>query len=289
MKQTIKIAILSALMVVSGSVMSANKPAMAVSDQALYPGNQTSGGNTIYTIDNYDFEAGEGFSPGLLDGQVGWTVFAASSVQPVIDTSDPSSGAQHVQIANDPNNGGGTLVGGFSPDLGAQPAGVENRVSVDVKITAGGGADYQVIGQAPSLGFLTWRVNLDWLGNIEVLDDTGGGLAFEDTGVPWPVNTYFNLQVITNPGGSPGIEYYLDGALIYSQVMMLSADNVEQVIVLSDNWQSSEVGNFDNLMIDTDYVEPAVPALPVPGLGTFGIILLSLGLLWTVRRKWVLS
>ena len=278
------------LVALSTQAISADtKPAASVSSKALTPGDGIQSVNTPSVIDNYDFEAGEGFAPGYLGGQAGWTVFVGSAVQPIIDNSDPSSGLQHVQIAEDAVAGTGTLVGGFSPDLGPQTAGVESRVSVDVKITSDNGADYDVAGQAPSLALLTWRVKFSWLGGIEVLDDTGGGLGWEDTGSVWPVNTYFNLEVITNPGGSPGIEYYIDGTLIYSQVLMFGADTIEQVVLIGDNWNAGEVANFDNLMIDTDYVAPtAGPALPVPGLGTLGLILLSLGLLFTVRRKLVL-
>jgi len=290
MKQVTKIALVAALMTLSSAAMSVDKPEPTVSLEAMSPGgDQASSGNNLFLIDNYDFEAGEGFSPGYLGGQVGWTVFAASTTQPVVDTSDPSSGSQHMLLTNDGANPSGTNIGGFSPDLGPQTAGAESRVSADFKITASGGADYYMAGQAPSLGFLTWQVDFNWLGNIYVYDDTGGGFGFEDTGVAWPVNTYFNLEIITNPGGSPGIEYYIDGSLIYTQQTMLSADTVEQVVIFHDNWQATDVGNVDNLMIDTDYVEPAAPAMPVPSLSTWGLILMSLGLLYIVRRKSLLQ
>lgn len=296
MKQMTKMMLIGALITLSSAAISANKPTVkperTVSLEAKSPGEGLSSVNTPYLVDNYDFEAGEGFTPGFLGGQVGWTVFLNSSLEPTIDNSNPSSGAQHYSMAEDISISWGTDVGGFSPDLGPQPAGVESRVSADIMITSSGGSDYYFLSQAPSLGFITWEVNFNWQGNIFVVDDLGGGFAYEDTGTPWPVNTYFNIEVVTNPGGSPGIEYYLDGILIWSQTAMLSADNVEQVVFYNDNFQfgSGETAYMDNLMIDTDSAgQPPAPAIPVPSLGTFGLILLSMGLLFTVRRKLVLS
>ncbi|GAA4817475.1 hypothetical protein GCM10023308_13220 [Marinicella pacifica] len=297
MNQISKVTLTIMLTTLSWAAISANKPTTkperAVTIEALSPDGQLSSVNTPFLVDSHGFEASEGFSLGFLGGQAGWTVFANSSVEPTIDNSNPASGSQHFRMAEDTSISWGTDVGGFSPDLGPQPAGVENRVNADFMISSSGGSDYYLIGQAPSLTFATWNVNFDWQGNIFVADDLGGGFAYEDTGVAWPVNSYFNFEVVTNPGGTAGVEYYLDGTLIWTQTTMLSAsDNVEQVVFYNDNFQfgSGETADMDNLMIDTDAAgQPPTPAMPVPGLGTFGIILLSLGLLWTVRRKWVLS
>lgn len=239
---------------------------------------------------NYGFEMFEGFSPGFLGGQAGWSVLVTgSTMQPIIDNSDPATGSQHMQLGQDTSLSVGTNIGGLSPDLGSQPSGNESRVSVDIKITAGLGASYTVFAQAPSTGQGTWNVNFDPMGNILVADNIGGGYVFIDSGTAWPVNTYFNLEVITNPGGTVGIDYYLNGTLFYSQVTMLFSDKVEQIAIYSDNNNSGDVANFDNLVIDNNYGSggPTGPATPVPSLSVFGLILLSLALLLTVRRKFV--
>lgn len=292
MKKLTKLALITALMALSSAAMSATKPERAVSLEAMSPGGDLSSVTTPFMVDNYGFEAGEGFSPGFLGGQAGWTVFANSTTQPIIDNSNPSSGSQHMRIENDASAGILVDIGGFSPDLGPQTPGVENRFSADFMISSSGGSDYYLVGQAPSLNAATWDVNFDWNGNIFVADDLGGGFAYEDTGVAWPVNTYFNIEVVTNPGGSPGVEYYLDGSLIWTQTVMLSAsDNVEQIVFFNDNFQvQGEVADMDNFMLDTDSLAgPAAPAMPVPSLSTWGLILMSLGLLYIVRRKSLLQ
>ncbi|MCX7544563.1 LPXTG cell wall anchor domain-containing protein [Marinicella gelatinilytica] len=237
----------------------------------------------------YFFEAGEGFSPGFLGGQAGWLVLSGSTAQPIIDNSDPANGTQHMQLGQDSSLPAGTNIGGLSPDLGPQPAGNESRVFIDVKITAISGSSYTVFAQAPSTAQGTWNVSFDSTGNILVADNIGGGYVYIDSGMDWPVNTYFRLEVITNPGGLPGIDYYLNGNLFYSQVTMLFSDKVEQIAIYSDNNNSGEVANFDNLVIDNNYGSggPTGPATPVPSLSVFGLILLSLALLLTVRRKFV--
>lgn len=210
-------------------------------------------------IDNYDFEAAEGFAPGFLGGQAGWTVFTVSSTQPTIEAINPSSGAQHMRMVNDAAVAAGNLIGGFSPDLGPQPTGLVSDVSVDVNISGANGSDYDVAAQAPSAGLLTWRVNFRFTGPIRVLD----GGVFVDTGVTWPTGTTFNLRVVTDPT-VPTIDYYIDGALIYTATALVGAEAVEQVVLLNDNFQlPGETGDFDNLMIDTAVVPEADLTLTV--------------------------
>lgn len=134
-------------------------------------------------LDTWGFEPGEGFSVGALAGQQGWTNFAAAPSVPQVTTAAPVTGVQHIQIAGDPGVAVGTLTGGFSPDRGVQDPASVSMMSVDIRITTAGGADYDVVPQTPSQGFLAARVKFSFLGDIQILDDTGGGLAFEDSGV----------------------------------------------------------------------------------------------------------
>ena|GEM_PF-2275827 len=281
--------ILTAYANLAESIEASLKPARIDLMQPMVVNNETKARGSI-VADTYGFETSEGFSQGFLGGQAGWTVLATgSTTQPIIANSDPSTGTQHMQLAQDTSLSVGTLIGGLSPDLGAQPAGNESRVSVDIKITAVLGASYTVFAQAPSVGQGTWNVNFDPQGTIYVADNTGSGYVFIDSGLAWPVNTYFNLEVITNPGGLPGIEYFLNGTLFYTQTTMLLTDKVEQMALYSDNNNAGEVANFDNLIIDNNYGSggPTGPVRSVPGLGGFGLVLLLMGLLWTVRRKFV--
>ncbi|MCZ7652354.1 MAG: DUF11 domain-containing protein [Thermoanaerobaculia bacterium] len=255
------------LLVLALSVLLLALPAGAVPTKPDLSGPQSAaalvaGGSppeAVEALDLWGFEAAEGFAPGFVGSQVGWTATVASSADPVISTANPSSGAQHLRCAGDAAVASGTLIGAFSPDLGPQAA-APSSVCVDVAIGAVGGADYDVIAQAPSQTFLTARVKFYWLGDIQILDDTGSGLAYIDTGVNWTAGPYNQLCIFVDPVADT-IDYWYGGALIYSSVAgVFAATQIEQVVLLSDNWQGSEVGDFDNLVINTN-AQPADLAL----------------------------
>ncbi len=273
-----KILTIATLLVFTSLVMA--KPASIPSVDLIVSGATTSSPVTPSEISNHDFEIVEGFATGLLNGQNGWTTFAASAIMPVIDVTNPSSGGQHMHLDIDNAVAGGTLKGGFSPLLGPQSATEISDVSVDVFVSGGGGANYVIAAQAPSLSLLTWRLDIDWLGTITVLDDTGTGVGTVDTGVTWPVGTYFNIRVVSNPN-TDEINYYMDGTLIYTSVGgHFGASTVEQVVLFDDNFQFGETGDFDNLKINTQiYTTPTA----VPSLGLYAIILMMLTLLVAFR------
>jgi uncharacterized repeat protein (TIGR01451 family) len=127
------------------------------------------------------------------------------------------------------------------------------------------------VPQTPSQGFLAARVKFSFLGDIQILDDTGGGLAFEDSGVDWPVNQVFNLAIALDPVANT-IDYFIDGVQIYSSVAgVFAGTNFEQVVVLSDNFQTTDVGDFDNLIIDTDFQAEADMAVGITASPSTGL------------------
>jgi hypothetical protein len=245
----------------------------ATSIQAMIPANASAPAAVL----NVGFEPGEGFSPGFLGTQGGWSTFAASSAQPVINATGAISGSQDLQIAEDASIASGSNTGGFSPDLGPQDITKPSSMSLDVLITATGGADYDVAPQAPSQMFLSARVKFSFLGNIQILDDTGGGLGFEDTGISYPVNTPFNLRIDLDPVAN-SLTYYINDTLIYTSVAgVFAATQMEQIVVLSDNFHLGEVGQFDNLAVNTDASGvPFVPPTELPFLSDFGLLLAGL-------------
>ena len=194
------------------------------------------------------FESAEGFAAGPIFGQVGWGAFQATP-EGHIDTVNPAAGSQHLRISKDPSLATGTNTGAFSPDLGPLATG-PSTTSVDIAISAIGGANYIVLGQSPSEAFLTWEVLFEFNGRIWVFDDIGAGAELINTGDDWTVGPYQNLTVCDDPIAGT-TDYYYNGALIYSNVAHLGGTRVEQVILFSDNWQTADNGDFDNLSIQS--------------------------------------
>jgi hypothetical protein len=218
------------------------------------------------------FEAADGFAPGYISGQSGWGAFAASTTQGRIDTGNPFAGSQHLRIAKDAAIGTGINTGAFSPNQGAQPAGSYD-VSVMMNLSATGGADYDVVPQAPSQALLSARVKFNFQGPIFILDDTGGGLAFVNTGTNWTADagTYKELRIEMDANADT-IDYYWGGSLIYSSVAgVFAGTSIEQVVLISDNFHNpGETGDFDNLSVTP---EPA------------SLALLAMGGLALIRRR----
>ncbi len=202
------------------------------------PGNLTTG-----------FEAVDGFVPGFIGGQSGWTTFAASLTQGHIDTANPAAGAQHLRISKDPALASGILTGAFSPDQGPLAVG-PSSVSVDIAISNTGGADYDVSPQAPSQAMISARVKFSFVGNIFIVDDLGAGLVFVDTGVAWNAGPYTNLTINIDPVANT-IDYIYGGAPIYSSVGgVFAGTTIEQVVLFSDNFHvAGESGDFDNFSV----------------------------------------
>jgi V8-like Glu-specific endopeptidase len=243
----------------------------------LAPGNTSTPTPTVAPPDGvlaYGFEANEGFSPGYIGGQVGWAAFSASTIEGHVDTVNPGSGSQHLRISKDPSLDTGVLTGAFGPELGPQPL-MPSGLVVDVAIGGTGGADYDVVAQAPTQGFLTARVKFHYQGHIYVLDDLGSGVQFVDTGIAWNIGPYRTLEIDLDPGANT-IDYFYAGTLVYSSVAgIFAGTTIEQVVLLSDNWQIGEHGDFDNLAIYTDTSVPTDSPTPTPTSPDLGQILVQ--------------
>ena len=239
---------------------------------AYTPAPHAQGGETATALTT-GFEAP--FVPGQLNLQQGWTVSTVSGV-PVtsvnVATANPKNGVQHVRETDTTNVANGGVVGAFSANL-PQPANDASVTSVDVFINDPGGADYRVQGQSPAQGFISWRVDFDFLNNINVVDFSGTALALVDTGFNWAPGVYQNLTVSFVPGGPAGtpptapagtIVYKLNGATIYTADTLVAATATDQVLFLNDSFQvANGFGDFDNL---------TVTAVPEPtSLGLLGV------------------
>ena len=212
------------------------------------------------------FEAAEGFAPGWVNGQAGWSVFAVNTTEAHINNVNPFTGDQHLRISFDAGAPVGSLSGGFSPVIGPHANPAAAYMSVWLNIGATGGADYDVVPQAPSQGFLSARVKFSWLGDILILDDIGAGLAFIDSGLDYTPGVYQFLEIAIDNNLNT-LDYYLDGVNFYSSAAgVYAGTSVEQVVLLSDNFQAGESGDFDDLYFNNIPAPSALALLGLAGL-----------------------
>jgi hypothetical protein len=203
------------------------------------------------------------YATGVLEPQQGWSASGTNLPWASVSRLNPFAGQQHLRVVRDTTVSQGTGRLAFSPSFGVQPAGTY-EVSMQINISNDQGADYSVIGQAPSQSLLTWRVLLSFSdalgtgpGTIFVLDDLGTGLGFVDTGDLWTPGVYKELKVVSDAVADT-IEYYYGGSLIYTSVAgVFAGTSVEQVVIFNDNFQlGGETADFDNLSV-TLIPEPA--------------------------------
>lgn len=228
------------------------------------------------------FETAEGYVVGPIEPQNGWSASGTDLAAFNVNTANPFMGSQHLRVEFNSAAAAGAQQVVLGPNLGAIAPGV-NSTSVQVNISADGGSDYDVVGQAPSQGFLSWRVKFHFQGamagdpgTINILDDIdpltpGAQLGFVNTGVVWNEGTYTELRVDMDAGANT-IDYYYGGSLIYSSAGgIIAGTSVEQFVVVTDNFQNpGEFGDFDNVSI-----------IPAPG----ALALLGLGLAGAARRR----
>jgi hypothetical protein len=242
-------------------------------------GGATTRGPALYSADFED----PPYVLGPIEPQAGWTATGVNDAWASVSNLNPNGGSQHLRtVRQGAAVGGGNRVA-LTPTAGPQPLG-PSTMSIDVFIDATGGADYDVVPQAPSQGFLTARVKFHYTdidgdliaGDILILDDPDGpgpgGLAFVASGFEYTTGVYKNLRIEADPVADT-LQYYYDGVLIYTGVVGIFAGTaMEQGVVLHDNFQNTalEHGDFDNLTITP---EPT------------GLAALGLGLALMLRRR----
>ncbi len=194
--------------------------------------------------ESWGFEPGEGFLPGWIGVQVGWTSLSGTA-EAHIETANPRSGAQHLRVQMDPAIGMGS-VGAVSPfvhDMVPDPS----SVSVWVSISAGYGCGVDLLSQ----GGVTASVFFDGVtGQIMVRDQTG----LVDTGFDWIADSYAPLRIDVDPADDL-ITYRIGGTPIHVS-NVFGGTVVEQVQFMMPNF-SDTVADFDGLAIDRGCVGPA--------------------------------
>jgi len=195
------------------------------------------------------FEASEGYAPGFIGGQNGWSTYSTNTTKPIVSAANASDGEWSLELSKHDGLNTGVFVGGFSPLFSIDEDVMS--ISYDVFIESTGGADYDVIVQAPSQGFLTARVKFFWQGGIRLVDfNNEGTVVMLATGVPYPVNEWFDLTIEVDRGADV-INYYLNGDLFWTGAIF-GGTVMEQVVVLHDNWNDGEAGFIDNIRVSSE-------------------------------------
>jgi len=86
-----------------------------------------------------------------------------------------------------------------------------------------------------------------------VYDSPGGNYAFVDTGVDYPLGSYFNLRVTADTINNE-MTYYVDEVLIYTAAAGVAfGQSLEQIVFVCNNNQAAvdESFFFDNLIVNT--------------------------------------
>ncbi len=218
------------------------------------------------------FEADQGWLTGPLNGQQAW---AASPAFDVVATNKNGS-VNSLQVHKNTGAAQGSSQLAFSP---LNLDNLRTQVCFDFKMDDAAGANYSVIGQAPSQSLLTWRVEFDFGGHVFVVDrDQTGQLAYVDTGLSWGRFTWDHFQIDV---GDQAIEYRRNGELFYTGERFGGTAN-EQLVVRSDNYQDF-AGNTSisggPIAAYIDNIE--LRAVPGPG----ALALLGLGGLVAMRRR----
>jgi hypothetical protein len=246
----------------AGKVLIPSKDLLTSPDDGLVIG--------LATVYSTGFEP---FANGAIEPQFGYTASGVNLPFTSVTTASPYAGAKHLRFVHDTTVGFGTNRLVLTPSL-PQPANAPSQVKMQLKISNDQGADYDVVGQAPSQGFLSWRVKFHYTdlvgggpGTIFILDDLGAGLAFQDTGVPWIPGAYYELKVEFDPANSQ-IRYYYAGTLIYVGFNIYAGTSIEQLVWISDNFQlANETFDVDAI----DWIDSASDPVPATNQSWGGV------------------
>lgn len=207
-------------------------------------------GNAQQTI---SFESSEGFTSGDLNNQNGWTVTGCGPgcfvANQEVSNEQASDGTLSLKTAVDPAFAGqanGPIIGGFY----ALPSPVNYTdaiISFDVFISQqdANSSDFRfgVVGNDGMGGlFFTYVVDLDFEGNIKIVDPMG---TFQVVGT-WSIDTWYNIRAEIT--GSD-VAYFIDNVQVGTSVLLNDFDFVS-IRFVHDNFGGN--GYIDNLRINDE-------------------------------------
>lgn len=251
----------ASLSVLAGAA-SANLRTTNLPPTSLNGGIQTSATPRSFT--GTGFEADEGYVPGTIAGQQGWTGFVNPGANAASNVASSGNPGQSLRLTKNGQSAVGAFHGGFSP-LFTEPT--NRRMLVDVKIDDDAGSNYYVAGltvSAPIPGqpnAVLFVVSFDYTGMIYI----GQGQTYVPTGIAWTANRWKSLSVELT---QTGITYTYDGrtfnAGFFNATLGASA-LIEQAALYSDNYQDVGQGSFSGPTVPANGRFDNLALVPSPG------------------------
>ena len=282
-------------LVVTGSAMAAGQH-NTFNPNAIIPAD--SGGISPRDFLGTGFEQSEGFNVGTISATNGWKCLGANNSSPPPRCSGLDTGgvvakgngsAQGFAATQNFNHPGGTFIGARSPTITSVQLGTLNW---DFRMDDNGGADYFMLPQAPSQGFVVAYFGYQWTGYLYAVNYIDGpGVNFNETDLGFWDTSWNTYQMVLSNPGSPDttISYYagpdkdhltlLSDVNTGQSVFWPAGNRFEEALLISDNYQNTGSGSFSGGPAAGYFDNLALK--PEPGT----LAMLGAGLLIALRRK----
>jgi hypothetical protein len=237
--RSVLVAMFVVVVVASAGGAAAVDAASKASGSAIPPAGGE-GSEGVLAEKTWSFEPGEGFVPGWIGVQVGWTTFSGTA-EGHIDTANPRWGTQHLRVQYDPDVGLNLPVGAVSPYV-YDMVPDHSSVSVWTSISCSPGCGVEL--WSVSQNARTAGVGFDGVFGQIVVWEPGGWF---ETGVSWTPGSYVRLQIDVDPADDL-VTYRYGGAVVHVSNVG-PGTVVEQVQFSMPNWYGT-VADFDSLVID---------------------------------------
>lgn len=296
-----------ALSLVAATAAMATPARVDLSDSMNFiPGGDTGAGPRTFT--GTGFEPSDGFGLGSISAVNGWRCFGAANATPpgprcsppgVVanfkDPPRPANGSQFYELTNNLNHPQPTNIGGFTPKFKDFTL---DTLNFDFKMDDNGGAHYEVVPQTPLGAQVNTRFYFDYGGYMYVLhdvnnDNTTG--AYIKIGT-WNANQWDTYQLVFNHAAGTFTAWRGPDKGNLTQLCDIetglgcvfnefggTTGFIEEVVLLSDNFQNTGLGSFSGHPQSGDgaaYVDNIV-LKPEPGT----LAMLGAGLVLALRRR----
>lgn len=195
------------------------------------------------------FESLDGFYTGNIHGQGTWISTPTGDVPPnvlnqLICTDNATDGINSLKIVKENTYGTQSIpiIGAFD-NLPILLSHNSFTVSFDINMSQLNGSIFSFQGLSSADEKYVVRVDFDNTGTVKILKMSSGVSVMEATAATWSPNMWYRLMVV---GTSTGINYFLNGVLIYSGTAA-EAMGINQLRFVHDNAEGTAY--FDNLKV----------------------------------------